>query len=261
MNDWEVIALHYATAIRPAADLVLEADPHEAPGRIDYFIWVVRGPLGVVVVDTGYLPAEGERRGRSLLRHPVEALASIGIDASEVRDVVLTHLHYDHAGNLAAFPRATFHLQDREMAYGTGRCMCHPRMRAPFHANDVVEAVRMVFAGRVRFHDGDGEILPGLSLHLVGGHSRGLQVVRVARRDGPVVIASDAVHFAAHMQAGKVFPLFADYADVLEGYARLRALAGAGGIILPGHDPSVLTTYAPVSPKASWAVRIGHGAV
>lgn len=257
MPDWEILALHYGTAQRPAQDLALEFDPHDGPGRIDYFIWVIRNAEQVFVIDTGFLPEEGGRRARTLLRHPVDALADIGIDASTVRDVVLTHLHYDHAGNLPAFPRATFHLQDKEMEYGTGRCMCHTRMRKPFFVEDVLEAVRMVYAGRICFHNGDVELAPGVSLHLLGGHSRGLQVVRVTRPQGTVVLASDAVHFAAHMDDENIFPVFADYADVMEGYRKLRELAGAGGIILPGHDPSVLQDFQPLSPHLPHVLRIG----
>lgn len=256
LPDWEVLALHYGTAVRPAQDLALEVDPHELPGRIDYFIWLIRSGDTAIVVDTGFLPQEAARRNRTLLRHPAAALAGVGIYAATVRDVVLTHLHYDHAGNLPAFPRATFHLQDREMAYGTGRCMCHARMRMPFHVDDVVEAVRMVHAGRMRFHDGDAELAPGVSVHLIGGHSRGLQVVRVRQAGGVVVLASDAVHFAAHMQTGNVFPLFADYPDVLEGYRRLRELAGPDGIIVPGHDPAVHEAFPPLRPDCPWALRI-----
>lgn len=256
MAPWTVLALHYATAERPAQDLALEVDPHDGPGRIEYFIWLVRQGERVIVVDTGFLPEEGARRARTLLRHPVEALADVGVEAGTVREVVLTHLHYDHAGNLPAFPNAIFHLQEREMAYGTGRCMCHARMRKPFFVADVVEAVRLVFAGRVRFHDGDVEIAPGVSLHLIGGHSRGLQVVRVARPEGAVVLAADAVHFAAHLTSGNVFPLFADYPDVLEGYAKLRALAGPEGIIVPGHDPAVLTSFPPLRPDLPHVLRI-----
>ena len=253
MPDWEVLALHYGTAERPARDLALEADSHDRPGRIDYFIWLVRGPDGLFLVDTGFGAEEGAARGRTLLRHPVDALAGLGIRADDVSDVILTHLHYDHAGNLAAFPKARFHLQDREMAYGTGRCMCHARMRTPFAVEPVVDAVRLVHAGRVCFHDGDAQLAEGVSLHLVGGHSRGLQVVRIARPEGVVVLASDTLHFAAYLTSEDVFPMFADYADVVEGYRRLRTLAGPGGIILPGHDPSVLDDYPALSHATPYA--------
>lgn len=242
MNGRQILALRYGTAIRPASDLALDADPHET-GTIDYFIWAIRDQDRTIVVDTGFSPEEGGTRGRSLLAHPADMLARAGIDPAGVVDVVLTHLHYDHAGNLDAFPNARFHLQEREMAYGTGRCMCLPRMRKPFAVECVVDAVRMVFADRIVFHDGDAEIAPAISLHLIGGHSRGLQAVRAETAAGPLVLASDAAHFYRYLDDGGAFPLFADYPEVIDGYASLRALAGDSGVIVPGHDPQVLERF------------------
>ena len=99
-----------------------------------------------------------------------------GVDLAGVKDVVLTHMHYDHAGNHEIFPNARYHIQDREMEYCTGRCMCHSNLRHPFEAEDVTAMVRKLFQGRVKFHDGASEIADGVSVHLVGGHSRGLAV-------------------------------------------------------------------------------------
>jgi len=239
---WEILAIRYGTVERPVHELQLDADPHEGAGRLDYFIWVIRRPEGDYIFDTGFEPGEAAARGRTMLVHPAQALAEIGINASEVRDVIISHLHYDHAGNLNAFPTARFHLQDREMAYGTGRCMCHARMRRPFSVADVVQAVQMVFAERVVFHDGDTEIAPGLSLHLIGGHSRGLQVVRIESAGGIVVLASDALHVSRFLETKQVFPVFADFGDILDGYRRLRELAGPDGRIVPGHDPALVET-------------------
>jgi len=91
-----------------------------------------------------------------------DALALMGVETQKVREVVITHLHYDHVGNFDLFPRATFHLQDLEMQYATGRCMCHEPMRHAFDVEDVVGMVRNVYTGRVRFHAGDAQIAPGL---------------------------------------------------------------------------------------------------
>ena len=85
------------------------------------------------------------------------------------------------------------------MAYATGRCMGHRVIRMPFEVEDVVAMVRRVYAGRVVFHDGEAEIVPGVSVHHIGGHSRGLQAVRVKTRRGYVVLASDVAHFYAHL--------------------------------------------------------------
>lgn len=254
MKEWKALAIHYGTAQRPASDLALEiTDLHEATSRIDYFVWLIRLPDHLILVDTGFDANEGAARNRTLLIHPVAALGRLGIEPSDITDVVVTHLHYDHAGNLSSFPNATFHIQDREMAYGTGRCMCHERMRRPFAAEAVVDAVRLVFQSRVSFHDGDVEIAPGCKLHLIGGHSKGLQVVTLATVKDCLVIASDALHFRSYLDDENAFPLFADYPEVLEGYKTLRLLAGVDGLIVPGHDPEVLEKFMPLSPDLGFA--------
>ncbi len=90
-------------------------------------------------------------------------LERFGVKADSIRDVVVTHLHYDHAGNLDRFPNARFHLQDREMSYATGRCMCIGVLRHPFSVEHVTLMVRHVYGERVTFHSGDGEVAPGVT--------------------------------------------------------------------------------------------------
>jgi len=115
----------------------------------------------------------------------------------------------------------------------------------------VVGMVRRVYAGRVRFHAGDADLAPGISLHLIGGHTLGLQVVRVATRRGWVVLASDASHYYANMGEGRPFPIVHNVGDMMDGWAKLRALAESPEHIIPGHDPEVLARY----PAPSDALR------
>jgi glyoxylase-like metal-dependent hydrolase (beta-lactamase superfamily II) len=242
--QYEVYAIKYAHHARRAAENFIGGDPHDGPMPLDYFVWLVRGAGREIVIDTGFSAAMGLKRGRNHLRCPTEGLKLLGTDARNVKDVVITHLHYDHVGNFDLFPAATFHLQDLEMNYATGRHMGQPVFQGAYEVEDVVGMVRRVYAGRVRFHDGDAELAPGISLHLIGGHTMGLQVVRVATRRGWVVLASDASHFYANMEQVRPFPIVYSVADMVEGYARLSALADSAGHIVPGHDPLVLERYA-----------------
>jgi glyoxylase-like metal-dependent hydrolase (beta-lactamase superfamily II) len=255
---WEVYAVRYAHHHRMARENFLGGDIHDGPMPIDYFVWAVKSGGRVFVVDTGFDEAMARKRGRSLLHGgPGEGLKAIGIEPAHVEDVLITHMHYDHCGNHALFPAARYHVQDREMAFSTGRCMCHSHLRFPFDEEDVVAMVRKVFAGRVVFHDGDEEIAPGLSLHRVGGHSMGLQMVRVNTRRGWVVLASDATHFYANIELGLAYPIVYNVADVLEGYRRAYALASSPGHVIPGHDPLVLERYpAPAPEFQDWVVRL-----
>ena len=241
--QYEVYAIKYAHHERRASQNFLGGDPHDGPMPLDYFVWLVRGDGREVVVDTGFSAAVAARRGRNHLRCPTEGLRLLKCDARSVSDVVITHLHYDHVGNFDLFPAATFHLQDLEMRYATGRHMAKEEFSGAYDVEDVVGMVRRAYAGRVRFHDGDAELHPGISVHLIGGHTMGLQAVRVRTRRGWVVLASDASHFYANMEQVRPFPIVWSVPDMVQGYRRLLELADSPAHIIPGHDPLVLERY------------------
>ena len=248
---YEVLAIKYATRAARRADLFIGGDPHDADTAMDYYLWVVRNQDSVFVVDTGFNEDMAVKRGRTLLRRPADALKLVGVDPESVGQVIVTHLHNDHVGAFDSFPNAVFHLQDDEMDFATGRYMCHERLRKPYEPDHVVGLVRLVFRNQVVFHDGDEELAAGLSVHRIGGHSKGLQAVRVHTRRGWVVLASDASHYYEHFEQGRAFPVVFHVGDLLQGYRRLAMLADSPRHIVPGHDPLVMDRY----PAASEALR------
>ena len=245
MSIWQVHALKYATrSDRTRAESFILASDQDAPHPIDYFVWLLRAEDGrMILVDTGYDAPEALLRGRPVRFDAVHALAPLGIAPEDIDTVIVTHLHYDHAGGLHLFPNARLHMQVAEMAYATGPCMCHGILTIPFTAEHVCEAVRRVFAGRVTFHDGDGEVADGVTVHRIGGHSRGLQAVRVRTEAGWLVLASDATHFYENLHKRSPFPLVVDVEAMLEGFATLERLASSPGLIVPGHDPLVTELF------------------
>jgi glyoxylase-like metal-dependent hydrolase (beta-lactamase superfamily II) len=248
--NWEVYALRYGMQQRQVGDNFVHApDPHDADMPLDYYVWLLRCADREILVDTGFsietarqraAAAPNDRRLRTILRPVDEALCAMGSDPVAIRDVIITHLHYDHAGNLNLFPNARFHLQDREMNFATGRHMCQGCIRGAFDVEDVVTMVRAVYAERVEFHDGDASIAPGVSLHHIGGHTDGLQMVRVQTSRGPVVLASDAAHFYDNFNRRDPFPIVFNLGDMAQGWNKARVLAGGDETrIIPGHDPQV----------------------
>lgn len=248
---YRVYALKYAQREARRPEHFIGGDPHDEPMDMDYFVWALvpadDGPASARtwVVDTGFDRLDADRRQRHLVRPVPEALSTIGVDAETATDVILTHLHYDHVGGFAHFPSARFHLQDREMFYATGRHMTHHAIAHAYTPDHVADLVHLVHDGRVVFHDGDTDLAPGISLHLIGGHTMGLQVVRVATDIGWLVLASDASHYYENMEAGRPFPIVHDLGAMLDGHRRCRHLASAPEFVVPGHDPRVFDRYPP----------------
>ncbi len=252
---WEVHALKYATRAggRTRSDSFLFDEDPASPHVIDYYLWLLRCDEAVIVVDTGYDAEEGARRDRPILRDPGACLRDVGVEPDNIGTVILTHLHYDHAGALERFPAARFHLQAAEMAYATGPCMCEGALNHPFTAAHVCRMVSHVYSGRVVFHDGDGVVAPGVEVAALGGHSRGLQAVRVRTARGWMVLASDASHFYENWVRGKLFPIVADPEPMLAGFRRLPDLASAPELVVPGHDPLVRCFFPRVAGDADGA--------
>ena len=257
LPTYQVFALRYARSDeRTVHENFLRRDMHDGPMPLDFFAWVVTGGGRTIVVDTGFDAKEAALRGRTVSFAVEEGLQALGIAPDTVGDVVLTHLHWDHAGNHDLFPNARYHVQDKEMSFCTGRCMCLPFIQRPFSVNDVTAMVRKVYAGNVQFHDGTAEIAPGVTLHLVGGHSRGLQIVRVWTKTGWLVLASDASHYYANADQSRPFPIVVDTVDMLNGFALIRALGSSPLHFIPGHDPLVMSRYPLARPGVPHIVRV-----
>jgi len=245
MQPFELFAVRYAhNGPRTLGQNTIGGDPHETHSSLDFYVWVAKRADRAFLIDTGMGEETARRRGDQFLRVPADAIGLLGLDAARLDDVILTHLHYDHAGRLDRYPQARFHLQDSEMAYATGRCMCSRLLRRGYEVDDVVHIVRCVHMDRVVFHDQSVEITSGLSVHRIGGHTGGQQAVRVWTERGWVVLASDASHLYFNMEQGAPFPSAYRVDEMMEGFRALHRLAeGSWDHVIPGHDPLVMEVY------------------
>jgi glyoxylase-like metal-dependent hydrolase (beta-lactamase superfamily II) len=259
-TTYEVFAVKYAELLsRTRRDNFLEdqGDDHNVAMPLDYFVWVVRNDDRTIVVDTGFDQAEADRRGRSILRSPARALATLGVDANTVREIVITHMHYDHAGTLTDFPSARFHVQDAEMAFCCGPEMCNVSERHAMTPSHISNMIEMIFNDRVNFHSGDAEIAPGISLHKVPGHTPGMQCMSVNTKRGRVVLASDAAHFYENYEQRNPFAICWSLADMFQSFDRIGDIAESEAHVIPGHDPQVMQRYPAVASELNGiAVRL-----
>ncbi|HET7627995.1 MAG TPA: N-acyl homoserine lactonase family protein [Bacillales bacterium] len=249
-QTYEVYAIKYATREAKASDHFHgNPDPHEDYSMpMDYFVWAVKSEQHTVVIDAGFNEEVAKQRKREFLRCPVKTLETIGVKADEVPYVIITHMHYDHIGNLEKFPKANFVVQEAEMAFWTGKFASRPQFKHTVEVSDVVHMVTENFEGRVQFVSGVKEILPGLTVHQAGGHSAGLQFVKVATKNGPVILTSDVSHFYKNLEEDRPFTVVHDLAGMYEAFDRVRAASDADTIIVPGHDPEVIKRFPAVSP-------------
>lgn len=242
---YELIALRYATNQRRSArqNFLITNDLHDGPMPMDFFVWLAVCCDRLVLIDSGCDEATATRRGHEFLCCPAQGLAELGFNPERVTDIVVTHMHWDHMGNVDKFPKAQLHLHKKELAHATGCGMCHPMLRRPYDVDQVCEVVRALYGGRVSFNDGERQIAPGISVHHVGGHTPGLQVVKVRTQRGFVVLASDAMHYYANLSLGNPYPVVVDVQNYLEAFNTLGHLADSCEHIVPGHDPIVMKLY------------------
>lgn len=245
MSDlWEVHALKYGEHLdRPRASDFMFNDDHNARHPMTYFVWLLRRGDEVILVDTGFDHDEAAKRGRPIRKDAGEMLAPFGLKPEDITTIIVTHLHFDHAGGLHLFPNATLHMQAAEMAYATGPCMCHDVLRKVYVSDHICVAVQRLYSGRLVFYDGEGQVAEGVTVHCIGGHSRGMQAVRVRTQAGWLCLASDATHFYENIWTGVPFPIVIDVEDVLNGYGILEGLASSRELVVPGHDPLVETLF------------------
>jgi N-acyl homoserine lactone hydrolase len=194
-----------------------------------------------VLVDTGLAPAAitdpgahyGDPDGLSIFGLEQEASVAERVDLSTVTRVVITHLHFDHAGGLGLLPvEVPIAIQRREWEAAHDADSIARNFFRPRDYEEIDES-------RLVLLDGDHDLLGDGSVRLLStpGHTPGHQSVLVGER---LVLAGDVVHFAATLDDRR-FPVFADDPEAqAESADRLRDLREAGLAVRPGHDPAIL---------------------
>ncbi len=221
------------------------------PHPTAYYIWLAISDQHTVVIDTGIAPDRAaEIPGLRYRMSPVTALAALDITADAVDHVVLTHLHYDHTGTAREFGNAKYVVQEAELEYWTSPWAARIRRESWLHEeNDLAHLQDARADGRALMATGDATIVPGLSVHLVGGHTAGMQVVRIRTAIGNILLASDASHFYENIEDDRPFPILSTMTGMYGAFDRIKELADSPGHIVPGHDPLVLDRFPHLTPN------------
>jgi glyoxylase-like metal-dependent hydrolase (beta-lactamase superfamily II) len=249
VTPWEVVAVRYGTLRTNKSDLYHRYHSYgevDAPQVMDFYFYVLRRGGELVVVDTGFSPAAAVPRGRECLTEPAQALARLGVEAAAVPTLVITHLHWDHIGNVELFSGARILVPQRERAFWSSSLARNPQFWAHTDADGLRQVEEAAAAGRVVETGAAAEIAPGVRAITVGGHSPGQQILVVATRGGEVVLASDAVHLHEELELERPFGVISNLGEMLEAYALVKGMRAAGATVVPGHDPLVIESFPPL---------------
>lgn len=268
--DWtdpEVIVVRYGTRQTTKSECYYNFGAYREPDAamtMDYFFWIFRSAEQTIVIDTGFSPEAAIARKRQPVVAPADALARLGIDPKDVKLLVLTHAHYDHAGNLGLYPNAKIVMSRKEFEFWGTDMGKRPQYGHHIDPLDIERIQALHREGRITLLDApQNTLIPGIELYELGGHTPGQMAVVVEMPEGPVILASDAIHYYDELEQDRPFAVLDSLSDMYRGYERIREwLQRPGAVVIPGHDPDVMNRFAPVDASdPSFAVRIdAHGA-
>ena len=248
MPQYEIYALKYAGPFTRTGAHLMWYQGWDKIEQINYYIWCIRGGGETVVVDAGVTPQMAVERQLDGYVSPVDVLARINVQADEVRHVVITHMHFDHAGGASLFPRARFYLQQDEYRFWQKDPTA---ARPPFkHVSDAAATdylAALEGTDRLVLLNGDRQILPGIQCLLSPGHTVALQTVAVNTARGTAIVGSDCAHVFRNYQEDWPSALIVDLVGWMKTYDKVRERVSSPDLLFPGHDRLLMENYPTVA--------------
>jgi glyoxylase-like metal-dependent hydrolase (beta-lactamase superfamily II) len=244
---YQIYALKYAERDTTACQFFFREHSHE-PITLHYFVWLILGGPHPVLVDTGFQEDDVERRGIRNYVRPSVMVERMGVKVTDIPIALISHLHYDHWAGHPLFPASEFWIQKDEVAFWTGPFGRYDAFSQSQNVGALANLVPLNYARRIKIIEGEREVLPGLRVHRVGGHTAGLQIVSVETPRGRVVLTSDAAHFYRNVERYQPTQIITNLPEMLAGFDTINALAGDPARVVTGHDPEVATRFKPLEP-------------
>ncbi len=241
---YEILALRYAGPFEGSGALLMWLRDWEVVAKRCYYIWCIRGDNETIVVDAGVSPERAREKNLEGYVSPAEMLSRIGVDAEEVKRVILTHIHWDHVSGVRLFPNATFYVQQQEFRFW----LEDPVAKRPPLASTSDDEANAYLASlegteRLVLLDGDSEIAPGIECLLSPGHTVALQTVAVDTARGTAIVGSDCAHLFRNFSEDWPSAIITNLVAWLNTYERLRTRVSSQDLLFPGHDPLLTESF------------------
>ena len=245
---YQIYAVKFAGPFpRPMAKVLWNTD-WDKETYTNYYLWIVKGNGEIVLVDGGVTPLLAQEMKLEGYVNPVKVLMRIGIDASQIKKLIITNMNFDHINGLELFPNATIYVQEREFNFWVKDPIAqkHPFLMMSDPTGNAYLA-KLEGTERLILLHGDQEILPGIEVLLAPGHSPGLQVVAVNTAKGRAIVGSDCAHIFKNYEKEIPSCFIIDMIAWMKTYDMLKAKVPSLDLLFPGHDAKMLTDYPKVA--------------
>jgi glyoxylase-like metal-dependent hydrolase (beta-lactamase superfamily II) len=242
---YEVYAIRYATLPNfQVSGLVAGAD-RSRHMDIAMMVWLIEGNGRHVLFDSGFYRDQFMKQWKPTdYVKPSEAIARLDLKPEDITDVIISHAHWDHADGADLFPKARIWIQKDELEYYAGTAWQARGTHGGIDPDDVLALVKLNTEGRVGLVNGDArEILPGITGYLGGKHTYASQFLTVNTAAGTVVLASDNMYLYENLEKHAPIAQTLDADSNLRAQDRMKQLASDPRLIVPGHDPAVMTRF------------------
>lgn len=231
MKKYKIYPLHLGDITRDNTNMMYMVDPGKKI-NIPLLAWLLYDGNDYILVDTGGTSPDGVHY-MPYTQVPEQTLPAQlklhGVTPEDIKTVIMTHLHWDHAGNNALFPNAKFYVQRRELEYAA----------APLDIQKGAYNKTLIFQTDYEIVDGCAEITDGISVFPTPGHSPGSQSVVVDTDQGKYIIVGDLICLYDCMARNPMI-INGLHTNLFEYYDSMNAVAATGYTVLPGHEPKIL---------------------
>lgn len=252
---YSVYALKFASAgdRMPASAMALDANPKDSV-NLDFCIWLIKGEDGRnILVDAGFRgDAEGAVEFKlNFFTRPDSVLMKMGLQGSDITDIIVSHPHWDHIDGLPLFPNAKVWMQKEDYTYFAVGAWQKDGNHGGFDPRDVRIFTDLNLAGRLNLVDGDNkEIFPGITVFTGSKHTFNSQYVRVDTGKKKIILASDNIwiYYSLDHMVGPSKGGTLDNTAYVNAMKRMKTLASDIKLIIPGHDSRVFERFTQVKP-------------
>ena len=245
---YELYALRYGRSAGTRWPLITSR-PSE-PIDMAWMVWLAKGDSGCLLIDTGTSDVEGMAVQGITDYVPVEELLPrVGVTAEEIEDLVATHAHWEHGGDVDTFPNARVWIQEREMHYA--RFLVNervPEVKA-LRFKDRQALDRVEEDGRLRMYEGTESPLPGIEARLVGGHTPGSQYVSVPTAKGTAILAGDVAYLYDNLTENLAPWFCIDRVQCESAIREIQQATETPELIIPGHEGKVFDRFPLIEPN------------